>query len=521
MTIPEGNWYMMSAPLQKMYSGDMYVPHEDNWDNGRSLEIDAPFATGAFQGERRSTSAYAFWASYYNQSVKTWYEDGNYIESTSSAFQQSNGLNQPLEVGSGFALWGEGADVAAGENIVIRLPKQEDTYKSSSNTSVQVPREGKSHKLAFTATQEGEDNITPMTITLTNKKESEHFIFGNPTMAYINMHDFLHDNEGVLNHTFYRIEGGAWTAETEHTMSDNRFLAPMSSVMLETKGKSKETELSVQLSPKHLTLTDQQDPFSPENPEITPTPIAQRARAFEKDASEVMNIYAYTNDAYARVVLATATMANDYYQVGEDALFVSSGIESKSYLVTPLNMYTVAEQVPMMADVRQGISNIPLAILAAEGYHTQYMQVAFYLTSNWSRTCYFCDSKTGQKIRIMDGLVISVEMPNNHEQRYYIEGPDEYIGTGGDDVTSSTSNIYANNDAVDLLAYSLAKGELIVSSNQLLQHVKIHDLSGRLIEEKSLGLLQTSTTIAAPSGICIVEAILQNGTSKYVQALVK
>ena len=521
MTIPKGSWYMMSAPLQKMYSGDMYVPHEGSWDNGRSLEIDAPFATGAFQGERRSTSAYAFWASYYNQSVKTWYEDGNYIESTSSSFQQSNGLNQPLEVGSGFALWGEGADVAVGENIVIRLPKQEETYSTSSGNPVSVPREGKSHKLAFTATQEGEDNITPMTITLTNKKESEHFIFGNPTMAYINMHDFLYDNEGVLNHTFYRIEGGAWTAETEHTMSDNRFLAPMSSVMLETQGKSKQTELSVQLSPKHLTLTDQQDPFSEENPEITPTPIARRAKENNATDSEIMTIYTSTGNASARVVLATATMANDYYQVGEDALFVSSGIESKSYLVTPLNMYTVAEQVPMMADVRQGISNIPLAILAAEGYHTQYMQVAFYLTSNWSRTCYFCDSKTGQKIRIMDGLVISVEMPNNHEQRYYIEGPDEYIGTGGDDVTSSTSNIYANNDAVDLLAYSLAKGELIVSSNQLLQHVKIHDLSGRLIEEKSLGLLQTSTTIAAPSGICIVEAILQNGTSKYVQALVK
>lgn len=520
MTIPKGSWYMMSAPLQKMYSGDMYVPHEGNWETGSSLEIDDPFATGAFRGERRSTSAYAFWASYYNQSVKTWYEDGNYIESTSSSFQQSNGLNQPLEVGSGFALWGEGADVAAGENIVIRLPKQEETYSTSSGTQVSVPRDGKSHKLAFTATQEGE-NITPMTITLTNKKESEHFIFGNPTMAYINMHDFLHDNEGVLNHTFYRLEGAAWSAETEHTMSDNRYLAPMSSVMLETKDKNEQEKLTVQLSPLHLTLTDQQDPFSPENPEITPTPIAQRAKENNATDSEIMTIYTSTGNASARVVLATATMANDYYQVGEDALFVSSGIESKSYLVTPLNMYTVAEQVPMMADVRQGISNIPLAILAAEGYHTQYMQVAFYLTSNWSRTCYFCDSKTGQKIRIMDGLVISVEMPNNHEQRYYIEGPDEYIGTGGDGVMSSISNIYANNDDVDLLAYSLAKGELIVSSNQLLQHVKIHDLSGRLIEEKSLGLLQTSTTIAAPSGICIVEAILQNGKSQYVQALVK
>ena len=521
MTIPKGNWYMKSAPLQKMYSGDMYVPHTGTWETGSSLEIANPFETGTFQGERKGESAYAFWASYYNRSVKTWYEDGGYIESTSSSFQQSNGLNQPLEVGSGFALWGEGKEEQIGEDIVIRLPKQEDTYKSSSGTSVQVPRDGLSHKLAFTATQEGE-TITPMTITLTNKEASEYFIFGNPTMAYINMHDFLHDNEGVLNHTFYRIEGGAWNAETEHTMSDNRYLAPMTSVMLETKGnKNKQEKLTVQLSPLHLTLTDQQDPFSPENPEITPTPIAQRARAFEKDASEVMNIYAYTNDAYARTVLATTPMANDYYLIGEDALFVSSGIESDSYVLTPLNMYTVAEQVPMMADVRQGISNIPLAILAAEGYHTQYMQVAFYMTSNWSRECYFTDSITGQKIRIMDGLVISVEMPQNHEQRYYIEGPDEYLGSDVNQGTTTAVDNTSSSVLATLQAFSLAQGELTIGSNQLIQEIRLYDLAGRLILDNSLTLLHTTTTVTAPSGICLVEAVLRDGTTLHTQALVK
>ena len=522
ITIPKRNWYMMSAPLQKMYSGDMYVPHEGNWESGRSLEIDDPFATGAFQGERRSTSAYAFWASYYNQSVKTWYNDGGYIESTSSSFQQSNGLNQPLEVGSGFALWGEGADVAAGENIVIRLPKQEEIYSTSSGTQVSVPRtdaEGNkvSHKLAFTATQEGE-TITPMTITLTNKENSEYFIFGNPTMAYINMHDFLHDNEGVLNHTFYRIEGGAWNAETEHTMSDNRYLAPMSSVMLETKKKDKKRELSVQLSPLHLTLTDQQNPFSPENPEITPTPIAQRARAFEKDASEIMSIYAYTNDAYARTVLATTPVANDYYLIGEDALFVSSGIESNSYVTTPLNMYTVAEQVPMMADVRQGISEIPLGMLVADGYRSQYMQVAFYLTSNWTRECYFCDTKTGQKIRIMDGLVITIEMPLNHEQRYFIEGPDPYQASDG--VTTSTTHT----SLTDTQAWAFApdRNTVVVSSNDLIAAVDIYDITGRHITSARPSLLLHSLSLhtTGTTGVYVVDVLLRNNTRVQTKVII-
>ena len=529
MTIPKGNWYMMSAPLQKMYSGDMYVPHEGTYEGGRSLEIDDPFATGAFQGERRSTSAYAFWASYYNQSVKTWYQDGGYIESTSSSFQQSNGLNQPLEAGSGFALWGEAADVAAEGNIVIRLPKQETTYSTSSGTNVSVPRDGLSHKLAFTASQDANKVITPMTITLTNKENSEYFIFGNPTMAFINMHDFLHDNEGVLNHTFYRLEGAAWSAETEHTMGDNRYLAPMTSVMLETKDKSKERELNVQLSPLHLTLTDMENPFD-EHPEIsenpenseTPASIAPRARVSEEGDSERMTIYASTNSAYARTILATTPVANDYYLIGEDALFVSSGIESNSYVTTPLNMYTVAEQIPMMADVRQGISEIPLGMLVADDYRTTHMQLAFYLSSNWTRECYFCDSKTGQKIRIMDGLVITVEMPQNHEQRYYIEGPDEYLGSSEDPQgpTTAVDNTSSSASAT-LQAFSLAQGELTIGSNQLIQEIRLYDLAGRLILDNPLTLLHTTTTVAAPSGICLVEAVLRDGTTLHTQALVK
>lgn len=525
MTIPKGNWYMKSAPLQKMYSGDMYVPHEGSWENGRSLEIANPFETGAFQGKRHSESAYAFWASYYNQSVKTWYEDGNYIESTSSSFQQSNGLNQPLEVGSGFALWGEGADVDAGKDIVIRLPKQEDTYKSSSGTSVQVPRDGLSHKLAFTATQEDE-TITPMTITLTNKEASEYFIFGNPTMAYINMHDFLHDNQDVLNHTFSTIDGGAWTAETELTMPTNRFLAPMSAVMLETKDKEKQTGLTVVLSPAHLTLTDQQDPFSEENPEIEP--IAQRAKAEDKGAkSEIMTIYTSTDYAYARTVLATNPAANDYYQVGEDALFVSSGIESNSYVVTPLNMYTVAEQVPMMADVRQGISNIPLAILAAEGYHTQYMQVAFYLTSNWSRECYFVDHKTGQKIRIMDGLVISVEMPLNHEQRYFIEGPDDYnAGTDpgtGDDTGTAVEQVLTPNAAHKMWAYAPDRNNIIISASDVMKSVTLYDITGRALATLQPDLLSTQLTMQATvqSGVYIVAVTFRDNTTAQTQIIVQ
>ena len=207
---------------------------------------------------------------------------------------------------------------------------------------------------------------------------------------------------------------------------------------------------------------------------------------------------------------------------GEDALFTSSGVENESYVTTPLNMYTVAEQVPMMADVRQGISDIPLAILAADKARAEHMQLAFYLSSNWTRECYFCDSKTGQKIRIMDGLVITVEMPQNHEQRYYIEGPDEYLGSSEDPQGPTTAVDNTSSSALATLqAFSLAQGELTIGSNQLIQEIRLYDLAGRLILDNSLTLLHTTTTVTAPSGICLVEAVLRDGTTLHTQALVK
>ena len=521
MSMPAGKWNMMSAPLQDMYSGDMFVPHTGWWNDGESRESTKPFEVAAFAGRRHTDAAYAFWQGFYNQADLVNYAQGNKTIKTSVAanFVQSNTLSQPLQAGAGFQVYAlrPGEDGNTG-TITVRLPKKEDSFEyynpdgtPSGQMTEKLNREN-AHKLAFTATKS-----EPMSITLTNNVASEYFVFGNPTMAYINMHDFLYDNDNV-EHTFYRLENESWNADAAHTMGENRYLAPMSSVML--KAKEKGEQITVVLKPEHLTLTDLDDPFSEEHPEITPATISPRAEVSKEDESEIMTIYAYTNEANARTVLATFPVANDYYLIGEDALYVSSGIETSSYITTPLNMYTVAEQVPMMADVRQGISEIPLGMVVADGYRTTHMQVAFYLSSNWSRVCYFCDSKTGQKIRIMDGLVISVEMPQDHEQRYYIEGPDQYIGSGEGGVTTSTSSIKNPSDAT-LRAYSLSLGEVTVTASELMREVKLYDMAGRLIGYQMFGMLQHTTTLSAPTGVCIVEAILQDGTSLHAQTIVR
>ena len=532
MQFPAAKWHLVSAPLQGMVSGDMFVPHDRWYDENQDKRVAEPnpFEVKAFNGEgyngiRSGDAAYAFWQAFYNTTT-----DGNTMlrNLADLQFTQSNTLVQPLTEGTGYAVYGLGFD--DDDLLTVRLPKPDTHYDYYTNgqpngTTVRIP-EGNRSKLAYTDDHDQQG----MTITLTNNTASEYFLFGNPTMAFVDMHALYLSNNLQWTGEFKTMQSNIINATTPATMTTaNRYLLPMTSALL--KASSKATEMTITLLPAHLTLNNAINPVdevkeggndTQQAPARRTKDIDERPVNHEALQSELMTIYAFTPKGTARTVLATNPVANDYYTSGEDALFTSSGVENESYVTTPLNMYTVAEQVPMMADVRQGISDIPLAILAADKARAEHMQLAFYLSSNWTRECYFYDSQTGQKIRIMDGLVITVEMPQNHEQRYFIEGPDEYLGSSEDPQGPTTAVDNTSSSALATLqAFSLAQGELTIGSNQLIQEIRLYDLAGRLILDNPLTLLHTTTTVTAPSGICLVEAVLRDGTTLHTQALVK
>ncbi|MBR2935663.1 MAG: hypothetical protein IKB81_01110 [Paludibacteraceae bacterium] len=534
MQITAGGWNMVSAPMKGMVSGDMFIPHSGMYydNNASKIEEPNPFEVSDFQGTRSTNAVYAFWEGFYNTTVEKMTNNGLVNQTASAEFISSNTLAKPLTPGTGYHLWGEGK--MSQEALTIRLPKPDTKYdyytrEQPNGESVDIPQEflNVRGKLAFDSDHEKEND--PMTITLTNAVSSQYFLFGNPTMAYIDMHALFVDNS-TSNWTgsFQRMENSILMSIAQLTMAEDRYLPPMTSALLECS--EAKTSMTIQLKPSHLTLNNLINPTKQADGDNTNSQSisARRVAAYESErpenedaqATEMLTIYALTENAHARTVLATNPIANDYYQVGEDALFISTGVENQSVVTSPLNMYTVAEQVPMMADVRQGISEIPLAILAADKARAEHMQMAFYLTSNWSRECYFYDSQTGQRIRIMDGLVITIEMPQNHEQRYYIEGPDVYQGSSQGGVTTSTP---ANNTTTNpnLRAYSLHQGEVTVTASELMTGVKLYDIAGRLLAHETFDLLQNTATLSAPAGVCVVEAVLRDGTTLHTQTIVR
>ena len=527
MQITAGKWNMMSAPLQDMVSGDMFIPHEGDWRNGRKIDEPNPFEVSTFQGRRDGNAAYTFAQAFYNTSVDIVYEAKNGVEikqSSSLEFTRSNTMAQALTPGTGYQLYGLG--IQENETLTVRLPKTDTEYYYYTTTGTPstqkdgITRTAGLGKLAYTPSND------VMEITLNNNQANTEFLFGNPTMAYIDMRALYKDNQGVWTGNFKRMSESSWIPATQLTMATERYLAPMTSVLLQSKSST--TKMQISLKPEHLTLNNTVNPNrAPEeesNPEQSPArrmAIAERPIPQDERETEKLTIYALGKNAHARTVLATNPIANDYYQVGEDALFASTGLESSSAVTSPLNMYTVAEQVPMMADVRQGISEIPVAILAANNARSEYMQLAFYYTSNWSRTCYFCDTKTGQKIRIMDGLVISAEMPENHEQRYYIEGPDAYKGSDG--VVTSTTQPSVSTTGNKVWAYAPDRSSVVVASSDLIKSATLYDLTGRLITSSPNTLITNSITLSTTgtAGMYIVDVTLRDGSTEQAQVIVQ
>jgi hypothetical protein len=238
----------------------------------------------------------------------------------------------------------------------------------------------------------------------------------------------------------------------------------------------------------------------------------------------LMTIYATNDGGQARCIVAAKGSANDTYESLEDALFISSGVETSGDGVTatsPINMYTVSKQVPMMVDVRANIDTVPVSMLVHDSYRTEKVTFAFYLSLNWDKECYFWDSKTDEKFRILDGLWLEMDMPENHEPRYFIIGPD-MRSDNDDNVTTSTTNPSKPEMGaeINIWAYSPEQGKMVVTSNDIIKAVNIYDPSGRLIAQKTLDLQYNSTSVSVPAGVYVVEATMRDNSKQYTQTVV-
>ena len=513
MQIPAAKWNMMASPLEEVYSGDIFIPHTSHG----IVENREPFEIAAWEGQRYSDAPYAFWQAHFNRTVTTHYSSGattSALSSNTAEFAPTNSLDVLLEPGTGFQIKGLGPNSNSSDELIVRLPKNDNQYYYYSSRGEQtdryatIPRTSNHGKLAY----DNRNASGEKTITLRGEEASNYFVFGNPTMAYIDLVSFIKDNSAITS--VYQMSSNTWLASTELSMyqTADRYLAPTRSVLVEIANA--QTELDVTLLPQHLTLSDLNAIA-----EVEPVAARRNAPSTSDNDTHTMTIYAFNAKGTARGIIAYNDYANDDYLQGEDALFLSTGIDTKadSYTpMSPINLYSLHNRVPMMVDMRENIDTIPLAMLVSPNHRSAKMQMAFYFSQEWNKTCYLYDAQTDTKTRIMDGLVLTLDMPFNHQARYYIVGPDRT--SNGENTETAIPSVQDQENMV--WAYSEQAGEMTVCSNDIIQSVTVYDIAGRLIAHKALDLLYNQVSLPVGQGVHIAEVTLRDNSKHYTRAIV-
>lgn len=544
LTLKNGTWNLISSPLQDVYSGDFFVPHNGSYTSATNLESGDNFTISSFKGSRSADAGYAAWGRYYNDSVATehYYEpDGSFSnsfnlfrENDGMLFAASNTLDKELKPLHGMELGIWGPDNVTEEDITIRLPKPDTKYDKYYNGavvgSVDVDRTN-AYRLAFTPDESGE-----MEVKLHNAVASPYFIFGNPTMAYIDAEAFYFENKDVLESYYWILEGDEWLARTGVIVSyEDRFLKPFRSAMVYTKGGTPLTDLTLKLNVKNLAISNIEGSHTNyEKHQVSAAPKRIKAANGHYLNKGIMHIDAFIRTEGAMQPIAKTNFnlvamdfANDGYDVSEDVPYFSVNIKDDGTTLTgasEMNMYSVVDAKRISVDIRNEIGIVPLGFVISNAMRNAdngKMRLIFTLT-DWTDECYLVDTETGTQTRIINGTEMLLDIPNNHAMRYYIQGPKDESQDDGEATDTDCINSDSRKDGSSIAVYSPAEGYVNIVASSSIASVRLYDIVGRLLTEQVVNNRNTPIiTLPAPEGILMAEVRLINGAVGVEKVIVK
>lgn len=544
VVIRQGNWQTFSPALKNVYSGDIYIPESTTNDKDFLPEV---FETGsAWSNDHNRTWPYAFYQAYYNSTVPLAFQntdkDGaldtdTKVPKNSAEWVKTNVLDQPLVPGKAVALLGFGPTDVEGTELIVRLPKQETSYHyigknagtwtvGSEVTLSRAAFEDISGNLEYDKATLGDaDGVV---YPLTNALESKVFFFGNPTMSLIDVYRLCEDNIDQLEHTgdathsytftTYNMKNGS-TYSTETVNEPGKvFIAPQRAVGL--IASSARTTLNIKLKPSALVaLSAGGELVHNVTPGAKKLQVVRKTTAEEPVQNKLLYIAASneTNKGLykAYITLGESNVAARGFRKGEDAISLSSGgtYYNSTAFSTPLSMYTIADNQPLMLDMRDSIFSVPLVFATLDTVTNSngvrvwskysfdnITRLSFAMEGNWDKALYLYDALTGDSIMIVNGLQLGIPTPESDQIRYFINGgrhittpvviPDDPgVVTGTENVNGKTESPLNNN-----------------------QSTVIYDILGRRV--KVLGEYELLKNVKLPVGVYIIQR--GNQTEKVV-----
>ena len=471
LSAPYNKWAFRSSPVEGLLTGDLFMSNADlSWET-------PTWAVGPFDasGRNYTTGNASFWISLYSRDAyhmnNPQQEEGQKIdtvETTAATWSKvTNALSLELKPAQGWAMYSR---TRSGENAVVRLPKNDDIYYYYTRSGDKVLDLYESGLRAKRSTSAGGADkvgklafypgkaVTSKDYTLTNGTAATSFVFGNPTMGYIDIWGFIADNSTKLdaeigymngNGEYITITFSGLTSDNVITSLD-RYLPPMHAIVLKKTGDA-DTELEVTLNTSRIVT----------NPRTTPIALAPKrthtGAVINKGIMTVTAVNPADPCCISRLLLGHG-FSNEILR-GEDAILTTINIDNYTGVsapATPFNIYAVEGTNGLSIDLRNDIVNVPIAFYNSDLPFEPDSYLWFTGVNNIDGELVLYDALTGAERRILDGICLEIETPEvNHETRYFIRRPGFNPNDPGDDQQIATG--LENNEMNDMNTIKLLK----------------------------------------------------------------
>ncbi|MBQ9602842.1 MAG: hypothetical protein IJR42_03435, partial [Paludibacteraceae bacterium] len=470
LSAPHDQWALRSAPIEGLLSGDIFMANADN-----TGEV-SPWAVGPFDADGRNynTGNASFWLSLYSRDAihQNHTATVDTIETESATWSKvTNALSLELKPAQGWAVY---TRTKSGNAAAVRLPKNDDIYYfytkygdkvwdlyESGLQAKRAESAGGADKVGKMAFYPGKA-ATSKNYTLTNGTAATSFVFGNPTMGYIDIWGFIADNRSILeNEIGYMNASGNYLTITKDALDEadaisslTRYLPPMHAIVLTKKGDAA-TSLEVTLNTNRI-VTDASHVVRPlPDPASAPrkSPMTNDQSPINKGIMTVTAVNPASKRCTSRLLLGQGF--NEAIIRGEDATLTTINIDNytaTSAPATPFNIYAVEGNNGLSIDLRDVIVNVPISFYNSELPFEPISYLWFTGVNNIDGDLVLYDALLDIERPILDGICLEIETPEtSHQTRYFIRrrgfnpngqgNQDDPIATGVGDVNANNTNV--------------------------------------------------------------------------------
>ena len=487
MTMPNGTWALRSAPITGMLSGDIYMSDADLSGETRPWYV-SEFDT---EGRNHATGNASFWLSLYNNTTVTINAktDNDTITSDKAEWSKvTNGLTLSLPPAQGFAVYSR---TKSGDAADVRLPKNDDVYYYYGTYGERLDYLYEDNLRTLRATNAGVGGAGKLAFypglaadhqdyTLSNTVASKSFVFGNPTMGYIDIWGFIADNTSLKEEIAYMDDDGYHTPVTKasaeaggktDTITDpTRYLPPMRAVVINFKDAvAAAASLNLTLNANRIVTHPSQKAARPSAPRhLAPSGLS-------KGIMTVTAVNPVSNRCVSRLLIGQGY--NEAIISGEDAVLTTLNIDKfhmTNTPTTPFNIYAMEGAYGLSIDLLDSIVNIPVSFYMSNLPYASVTHLWFTGVNRIDGPLVFYDALLDIEQPIVDGIRIDIQTPEqSHEVRYYIRRRGYKAPTGTDVATGfeteqpETERVvkFIKNDHV----YILRRGEVYTVMGQRVQ----------------------------------------------------